>query len=116
MAILPIAPAILPDGCKAIANSQNEIKRRLALGRNRMDRAVAIGNAWLVLSVLLRATLAARFALLRRPSAWRSAVVGLRNASRHRLGLMTQAIAEGWPIIRSVRWLRWANYGLKNSF
>jgi len=72
MAILPIAPAILP-GCRAIANSQIEIKKRLALGEIAWTGPLLLVMARPVLFVLLQAVLAAVFALLHRPSAWKSA-------------------------------------------
>lgn len=73
MAILPTAPAILPDGCKAVANLQNETKKRLALGEIAWTGPLLLVMARPVLFVLLQAALAAVFVLLHRPSAWRSA-------------------------------------------
>jgi uncharacterized protein len=73
MATLPIAPAIVPDGCKAVANSQIEIKKRLALGEIAWTGPLLLVMARPVLFVLAQAALAAAFALLHRPSAWRSA-------------------------------------------
>ena len=73
MAILPIAPTILPDGCRAVANSQIEIKKRLALGEIAWAGPLLLVTARPVLFVLSQATLATVFALLHRPSAWRSA-------------------------------------------
>src|SRR5882724_1275515 len=73
MAILPIAPAILPDGCRAVANSQIQIKKRLALGEIAWAGPLLLVTARPVLFVLSQATLATVFALLHRPSAWRSA-------------------------------------------
>src|SRR6266403_3496105 len=73
MAILPIAPAILPDGCRAVANSQIEIKKRLALGEIAWAGPLLLVTARPVFFVLSQATLATVFALLHRPSAWRSA-------------------------------------------
>jgi hypothetical protein len=73
MAILPIAPAILPDGCRAIANSQVEIKRRLALGEITWTGPLLLVTARPVLFVALQAVLAAVFVLFHRPSAWRTA-------------------------------------------
>jgi hypothetical protein len=73
MAIFPIAPAILPDGCRPVANSQIEIKKRLARGEIAWAGPLLLVTARTVLFVLSQATLASVFALLHRPSAWRSA-------------------------------------------
>jgi hypothetical protein len=73
MAMFPRAPAIVLDGCKAVANSQNEITKRLALGEIAWTGPLLLVIARPVLFVILQGVLAAVFALLHRPSAWRSA-------------------------------------------
>jgi hypothetical protein len=73
MTILPIAPAILPDGCRAVANSQVEINKRLAQGVITWTGPLLLVVARPVLFVLLQGALATVFALLHRPSAWKSA-------------------------------------------
>src|SRR5258708_32913287 len=73
MASLPTDPAILPSGCRAVANSQIEIKKRLALGEIVWAGPLLLVTARPVLFVRSQATLATVFALLHRPSAWRSA-------------------------------------------
>ena len=73
MASLPTDPAILPDGCRAVANSQIEIKKRLALGEIGWTGPLLLVMARPVLFVSSQATLAAVFGWLHRPSAWKSA-------------------------------------------
>jgi membrane protease YdiL (CAAX protease family) len=73
MTLLPIASATLPDDGKAFANSRNEIKKRLALGEVAWTGPLLLVMARPVLFVLAQAALASVFALLHRPSAWRSA-------------------------------------------
>ena len=73
MATLPISTAIHPNARKAGANSQSEIKKRLALGEIEWTGPLLLVMTRPVLFVLLQAALAAVFALLDRPSAWRSA-------------------------------------------
>jgi membrane protease YdiL (CAAX protease family) len=73
MALLPIAPAILPDGCKAVINSQNEIMKRLVLGEITWTGPMLLVMARPILFVLLQAAFAAVLALLHRSSAWKSA-------------------------------------------
>jgi len=69
MANLPTDPAILPDGRRAVANSQIEIKKRLALGEIGWTGPLLLVMARPVLFVLSQATLAAVFGWLHRPSA-----------------------------------------------
>jgi len=73
MATFSIATAIHPSARRAVANSQSEIKKRLALGEISWGGPLLLVMTRPVLFVLLQAALAAVFALLHRPSAWRSA-------------------------------------------
>jgi len=73
MATLPLVPTTVPDGSNAVANSQIEIKKRLAMGEIAWTGPLLLVMARPVLFVLAQAALAAVFALLHRPSAWRSA-------------------------------------------
>jgi CAAX prenyl protease-like protein len=73
MTLFPVASATLQEGCKAIANSRSEIKKRLALGEVAWPGPLLLVMARPVLFVLAQAALAAVFVLLHRPSAWRSA-------------------------------------------
>ena len=73
MAILPLAPTIVPDDCEAVANSPIAIKKRLAMGEITWTGPLLLVMARPVLFLSAQAALAAIFALLHRPSAWRSA-------------------------------------------
>ena len=73
VAILPTARAGLADGCRAVANSPIEIKKRLAQGEITWAGPLLLVAARPVLFVALQAVLAAIFALRHRPSAWRGA-------------------------------------------
>ena len=75
MATLSIATAIDPGARRAAANSQSEIRKRLARGEISWRGPLLLVMTRPVLFVFLplQAALAAVFALLRRPSAWRSA-------------------------------------------
>jgi len=73
MAILFLASTIVPDGSNVDANSQIEIKKRLAKGEIAWTGPLLLVMARPVLFVVAQAMLAAVFAVLHRPSAWRGA-------------------------------------------
>jgi len=73
MTLLPVTSATLPDDGKGFANSRSEIKKRLALGEVAWTGPLLLVTARPVLFVLAQTALASVFALLHRPSAWRSA-------------------------------------------
>jgi hypothetical protein len=73
MAPFPIATGIHPNGPEVVANSPSEIKKRLALGEIAWTGPLLLVMTRPVLFMLLQAALAAVFALLHHPSAWKSA-------------------------------------------
>src|SRR4030095_11020652 len=73
MTLLPITSATLPDDSKGFANSRNELKKRLALGEVAWTGPLLLVMARPFLFVLAQTARASVFALLHRPSAWRSA-------------------------------------------
>ena len=73
VAILPIARARLTNGCRDVANSPIEIKKRLARGEITWAGPLLMVAARPVLFVALQAVLATVFALRHQPSAWRGA-------------------------------------------
>ncbi len=73
MTIATVANAKAPAGSNTIANSQSEIKKRVALGQITWTGPLVLVMARTVLFVLCQSAVAVIFALRHHPSAWRTA-------------------------------------------